>query len=134
MPITLSQAGLVAVFAGGELDGQTELFSYGRLPLAISLRCFTARHHNPSKDDCGFRCIENPDGFTVSTQDKESCLVMNGLQTQSARVYNLIDEVARLVVMGMSHLCISPQSAQTADVVAMFNAGLDGVLKPTGLR
>ena len=134
MPIELSQAGLAAVFAGGELDRQTEVFSYGCLPLAISPRCFTARHHNLSMDDCGFRCIGNPDGFTASTQDKESFLVINDLQTQSARVCNLIDEVARLVAMGMSHLRISPQSAQAADVVAMFNAGLDGVLKPTGLR
>ena len=131
MPIELSQAGLAEVLRGGELDMQTEVFSYGRLPLAISARCFTARYHNLSKDDCGFRCIEHPDGVTVATQDNEPFLVMNGLQTQSARVYSLIDEVASTITMGVSHIRITPQSTQTADVVAMFRAALDGVTDAT---
>ena len=122
MPIELSQAGLCEVLRGDDLDMETEVFSYGRLPLAVSARCFTARYNNLSKDDCGFRCIEHPDGLTVSTQDDEAFLVMNGLQTQSARVYNLIDELAGMIAMGVSHVRISPQSAQTADVVAKFHA------------
>jgi collagenase-like PrtC family protease len=42
---------------------ETELFGYGRLPLAFSARCFTARHYNLQKDDCQFRCLDHPDGL-----------------------------------------------------------------------
>ena len=126
MPIELSREGLNEVLRLGDLNMQTEVFSYGRLPLAVSARCFTARYHNLSKDECGFRCIENPDGLTVATQEDESFLVMNGLQTQSARVYNLIDEVADMTAMGVNHLRISPQSAGTGDVLARFHAAAQG--------
>ena len=128
MPVELSQAGLRDVLHGPELNMQTEVFSYGRLPLAVSARCFTARYNNLSKDDCGFRCLEHPDGLTVSTQDDEAFLVMNGLQTQSARVYNLIDEVAGMSDMGVSHVRVSPQSAHTAEVITRFHqAALGGL-------
>ena len=122
MPIELSQVGLQDVLREEGLNMQTEVFSYGRLPLAVSARCFTARYNNLTKDDCGFRCIEHPDGLTVATQDDEAFLVMNGLQTQSARVYNLIDEVEQMIAMGVSQLRISPQSSQTAQVVSMFHS------------
>ena len=122
MPIELSQVGLQDVLREDGLNMETEVFSYGRLPLAVSARCFTARYNNLTKDDCGFRCIEHPDGLTVSTQDDEVFLVMNGLQTQSARVYNLIEEVERMMAMGVSQLRISPQSSQTAQVVSMFHS------------
>ena len=122
MPIELSQVGLQDVLRDEGLNMQTEVFSYGRLPLAVSARCFTARYNNLSKDDCGFRCIEHPDGLTVSTQDDEAFLVMNGLQTQSARVYNLVDEVKQMITMGVSHIRISPQSSQTSQVVSMFHS------------
>ena len=107
---------------------QTEVFSHGRLPLAVSARCFTARYNNQSKDDCGFRCIEHPDGLTVSTRDDVTFLAMNGLQTQSARVYNLIDEVGNMIAMGVTHVRISPQSRDTDIVVARFHAAAAGTL------
>ena len=128
MPLELSQAGLCEVLREDNLNIQTEVFSYGRLPLAISARCFTARYNNLSKDDCGFRCLEHPDGLTVSTQDDEAFLVLNGLQTQSARVYNLINDLTGMIEMGVSHFRISPQSTQTAEIVALFHAVTQGTL------
>ncbi len=138
MPIELSHAGLGDVLRDVvremNLNIETEVFSYGRLPLAVSARCFTARYHNLSKDDCGFRCLENPDGLTVSTQDDESFLALNGLQTQSARVYNLINDVADLIETGVNHIRISPQSAQTGDVVAWFEAAIGATLSGAGAQ
>ncbi|MEI6737382.1 MAG: U32 family peptidase [Pseudomonadota bacterium] len=131
MPIELSQMGLREVLNESALNMETEVFSYGRLPLAVSARCFTARYNNLSKDDCGFRCIEHPDGLTVSTQDDEAFLVMNGLQTQSARVYNLVEEVASMIAMGVTHIRISPQSTQTGEVAAQFHAVAQGALCDT---
>jgi collagenase-like PrtC family protease len=49
---------------------ETEVFAYGRLPLAFSARCFTARHFNLQKDTCEFRCLEFADGMPCSRPAK----------------------------------------------------------------
>ena len=45
---------------------ELEVIAWGRLPLAFSARCFTARALDLAKDDCGFRCIEHPDGLPLA--------------------------------------------------------------------
>ena len=47
-PVELPLAALAAIHAGGRLV-PTEVFAYGRMPLAYSARCFTARHHRLNK-------------------------------------------------------------------------------------
>ena len=101
---------------------ETEVLAYGRLPLAFSARCFTARHHNLPKDDCGFRCIEHPDGQLLHTREGEPFLVLNGIQTQSARVLNLINDVPALRALGVDVLRLSPQSQHMAELIAAFDA------------
>ncbi|HOZ94899.1 MAG TPA: U32 family peptidase, partial [Ottowia sp.] len=100
----------------------TEVFAYGRMPLAFSARCFTARHYNLPKDDCGFACIQHPDGQLLKTREGEAFLVLNGIQTQSARVYNLIGDLPELRALGVDVLRLSPQSQHMADIVAAFDA------------
>ena len=39
-----------------------EVFAFGRMPLAISARCFHARAHHLHKDGCQFVCGNDPDG------------------------------------------------------------------------
>ena len=107
---------------------ETEVFSYGRLPLAISARCFTARYNNLTKDDCGFRCGDHPDGLLVSTQDDEAFLAVNGLQTQSARVQDLSAELAAMAAMGVGRVRLSPQSQHMGEVVETFRRVADGAL------
>ncbi len=68
---------------------ETEVFAHGRLPLAYSARCFTARRFNLQKDTCEFRCIDFPDGLTLKTREGEAFLTLNGIQTQSAKIYHL---------------------------------------------
>jgi collagenase-like PrtC family protease len=68
----------------------TEILAYGRLPLAYSARCFTARADNLPKDNCQLRCINHPDGLMLKTQEDKSFLILNGIQTQSALTCNLI--------------------------------------------
>lgn len=101
---------------------QTEVFVHGRLPLAFSARCFTARHHNLPKDDCRFSCIEHPDGLMLKTREQTEFLVLNGIQTQSARVHSLIDAWADLSALGVDVARISPQSMHTADVINLYDA------------
>ena len=105
---------------------QWEVFGYGRLPLAFSARCFTARAHDLSKDDCQFRCIDNPDGLRADTRDGEPLLVFNGVQTQSAAIYNLLPAIADVAALGVDVVRVSPQSEATDAVLTCFRDVLDG--------
>jgi O2-independent ubiquinone biosynthesis protein UbiV len=104
----------------------TEVFAYGRVPLAYSARCFTARRFNLQKDTCEFKCIDFPDGMTISTREGQEFLTLNGIQTQSAKVYNLLADLPDLAAAGVEILRVSPQSTGTADVLAAFRARIDG--------
>ena len=99
----------------------TEVFGYGRLPLAFSARCFTARHLKLSKDDCGFRCIEHPDGLLLSTTEGQAFLTLNGIQTQSAARHCLIGEAVGLRRAGVSSVRLSPVSHGFAEAIARFD-------------
>jgi collagenase-like PrtC family protease len=128
IPLEMGAADLAILQAGRPAGVQTEVFAYGRMPLAFSARCFTARHNNLPKDDCQFRCIDHPDGLLLRTREQEGFLVLNGIQTQSAKVYNLLPEVAQLRALGMDVLRISPQCAHTGEIVALFRAVVDDTL------
>jgi collagenase-like PrtC family protease len=111
---------------------ETEVFAYGKLPLAYSARCFTARHYNLPKDDCQFRCLDHPDGLSLSTREGEAFLTLNGIQTQSAGVYNLINELPALRELGVATLRLSPQSHHMGRIIDAFHAALAGK-NPTDL-
>src|SRR5690606_14847401 len=119
-PADVSRALLIHVRQCKHPGLQWEVFAYGRLPLACSARCFTARAHNLSKDDCHFRCIDNPDGLRAETQDGKPLLAFNGIRTQSAAVYNLLRAVADFVALGVDVVRVSPQSNSITDVLACF--------------
>jgi len=109
---------------------QTEVFAFGRLPLAFSARCFTARHHNLPKDDCRFSCIADPDGMLLSTRENEPFLVLNGIQTQSARVHSLLRDFESAETIGVDVLRLSPQSTSMMDVIRLFDEVRRGALSP----
>src|SRR3990172_2979004 len=54
LPLELSRDILRELQAARPAGIETEVFAYGRMPLAFSARCFTARHYNLPKDDCEF--------------------------------------------------------------------------------
>ena len=99
----------------------TEVFAFGRLPLAFSARCFTARHHHLHKDDCAYRCLDDADGLLLSSGEGQPFLVLNGTQTQSARVYNLLPELAAMEEMGVDVVRISPQAQHTDEIIKLFH-------------
>lgn len=84
-PIELSRERIAALHASRPEGVETEVFAYGRMPLALSARCFTARHYGLNRDDCEYRCIAHPDGLTLSTREGRPFLALNGIQTQSAQ-------------------------------------------------
>lgn len=125
-PVEMSRVALMSILAGAPAGMETEVFAYGRLPLAYSARCFTARHYNLPKDDCQFRCLDHPDGMQLSTREGEPFLTLNGIQTQSAGVYNLIGELPSLRELNIASLRLSPQSRHMGRVVEAFRAALAG--------
>jgi len=125
LPVELSRDSLRALQQHRPAGMATEVFGYGRLPLAFSARCFTARRHNLSKDNCEFRCLDYPDGTPLLTREGQPFLAFNGIQTQSARTCNLIHELDELSQLGVDVLRISPQSAHTFEIVELFRQGLE---------
>lgn len=122
MPLEMSRADLQAMQRPEGV--QTEVFAYGRMPLAFSARCFTARHNNLPKDDCRFGCIDHPDGLLMQTREQRDFLVLNGIQTQSAGVYNLLGDLPALAALGVDVLRISPQSQHTERIAAAFETAM----------
>ncbi|MFT3735840.1 MAG: U32 family peptidase [Rhodocyclaceae bacterium] len=125
-PLEMSATRLALLLQDMPAGMETEVFAWGRLPLAFSSRCFTARHFNLKKDDCQFRCKEYPDGMPLDTREKRHFLIINGIQTQSAATQNLLPHLAELHEQGVDILRISPQSHGTADIVKAFRAALTG--------
>lgn len=110
-------------------DGvETEVFVFGKLPLAFSARCFTARHYGLNKDDCQFKCLEHPSGMTLNTREGQPFLAINGIQTMSAQHYNLLHEVPDLLAMGIDIIRVSPQARQMPQIIAAFDAARRGEL------
>jgi O2-independent ubiquinone biosynthesis protein UbiV len=109
---------------------ETEVFAYGRLPLAHSARCFTARHYNLQKDDCQFRCLDHPDGLVLDTREGQAFLAINGVQTQSANVLSLAHRLDELQETGVDILRLSPQSRSMGRIASLFRDLLDGKLAP----
>jgi collagenase-like PrtC family protease len=121
MPLEMAQDALAAMLVNRPAGLETEVFAYGRMPLAYSARCFTARHRNLPKDDCRFSCMDHADGLPLRTRESEGFLVLNGTQTQSARVYNLANELATMGAMGVDLVRLSPQAQHMAQIIALFD-------------
>lgn len=103
----------------------TEVFGFGRMPLAFSARCFTARHHRLSKDQCEFRCREDADGLLLKTGEGQPFLALNGISTQSASLHCLIAEGDALREAGINRLRLSPCSLGFSEVLEQFDLVLN---------
>jgi len=105
---------------------ETEVFAFGKLPLAFSARCFTARHYGLNKDDCQFKCLDHVEGLTLKTREGTPFLSINGIQTMSAQSYNLLHEIPEMLGMGIDIVRLSPQQAHMAEIIAAFDAARRG--------
>lgn len=109
---------------------EIEIFAYGHLPLAYSARCFTARAENRPKDDCQFCCQNYPEGIPLLSQEGEALFTINGIQTMSASVSNLLADYPALEASGADLLRLSPRAAGMPEVVAAFDAVRNGAMPP----
>ena len=105
---------------------ETEVFVYGKIPLAFSARCFTARHYDLNKDDCQFKCLDHAEGLTLKTREGQDFLCINGIQTMSAQSYNLLHEVPDMLNMGIDIIRISPQKDHINEIISAFDAARRG--------
>ncbi len=131
MPVELSGETLADILSDAQAMGfgdgvETEVFSYGYLPLAYSARCFTARARNLPKDNCQFVCLEYPEGLPLASQEAQAMFTINGIQTLSGQAYNLLPEVEEMKRMGVDIVRLSPQHGQMAEVIAQFRGAIDG--------
>ena len=130
MPLEMKRSDLAIIQRDAPKGMQTEVFAYGRMPLAFSARCFTARHRNLPKDDCRFSCLDHPDGLLLKTREQQDFLVLNGTQTQSAKVYNLVDALGDMQALRVDVVRLSPQSQHMDEVIAVFGAARRSQLTP----
>jgi collagenase-like PrtC family protease len=126
LPVELGLADLADLQAQRPTGLETEVFAFGRLPLAWSARCYTARADDLPKDDCRFRCLDFPDGRMLQTREGNDFLVLNGIQTQSARTHQALGSYADLQGLGVDVLRISPQADLTWRVLELFDRARRG--------
>ena len=126
LPVELGQETLKDLQTLRPEGVETEVFALGRLPLAYSARCYTARSHNLPKDDCQYKCLEYPDGTMLKTREDQEFLVLNGIQTQSALTHQVLEQIPQLQALGVDVLRISPQYNHTFQIIDIFEAALNG--------
>lgn len=125
-PLEGSRAMIEALHNSRPAGVETEVFAFGKLPLAFSARCFTARHYDLNKDDCQFKCLDHAEGLTLKTREGQDFLTINGIQTMSAQSYNLLHEIPEMLRMGIDIARISPQKDHINAIIAAFDAARHG--------
>ncbi|MBF0095847.1 MAG: U32 family peptidase [Magnetococcales bacterium] len=125
LPVELPHAAMRCIMAGDHAP-EMEVFAYGRLPLTFSARCYTARAFHLAKSNCQYKCGDFPDGMEVRTQEDASFLTVNGTQTMSALLYNLLPDLPLLQRMGVNVLRLSPQSKAMPEIVSIWKQTMDG--------
>ena len=114
------------VLADGGVMPELEAIAWGRLPLSFSARCFTARALDVPKDQCGFRCIDYPDGMPLATRDGRPFLRINGISVQGEELTDLGPELPELRALGVDILRLYPQAEGMAEVVRHFDQARAG--------
>ena len=111
-----------ALVAEGGAMPELEVTAWGRLPLSYSARCFTARALDVPKDQCGFRCIDYPDGMPLATREGRPFLRINGISVQGEEITDLGPELPELRALGVDILRLYPQAEGMEAVVRHFDA------------
>ena len=127
LPVELPAASVGALCrATQNLDVSFEVLVFGRMPLALSARCYHARAHGRTKDSCRFVCEEDADGMELRTLGDQPFLAVNGIQTLSYDFLNLINRVDNLRTIGVSRFRLSPHACDMVRVATTFKSLLDG--------
>lgn len=123
-----AEAIAVAASAARDLRLGVEVQVFGRASLAVSARCYHARAHKRTKDNCQFVCEHDSDGMPLRTTDNRAILRVNGIQIQSESYIDLLPEMGRLAADSVTHLRLMPQDVDMVAVADIFRSVLDGTL------
>ncbi len=121
LPGELPRESIEVLAAGKTVDLEVQVF--GRLPLAISARCYHARARGLTKDNCQYACGDDPDGMELETLASEAFVAVNGTQTLSFTCCNLAAEMNE---MGVEYFRLSPQDTDMVAAARIFREILDG--------
>lgn len=125
LPPELPGASVAAMAERSPPGVALEVQAFGRIPLAISARCFHARVHGLHKDGCRYVCGNDPDGLRVETLDRQAFVAINGVQVLSETFCALTGEIAALRQMGVGRFRLSPHACDMVAVAAVFRALAD---------
>jgi len=103
-----------------------EVFAFGRMPLAISARCYHARSYGLTKYSCQYVCAKDTQGMDVGTIAGQPFVTVNGVQTLSHTVHSAISDIDTLRGAGVSALRLSPQDCDMIKVTTLFHQVLAG--------
>jgi len=120
LPLEMPASGIPAILQDSAVA--VEYFAHGHLPLTFSARCYAARAHGLSKQDCRHVCFMNPDGIEMNTLDAHEFATINGTQMMSHRPFTVLDHLPELADYGVDVLRISPQSEGSCEAINAFAA------------
>lgn len=122
----LSLASIKEIARGASVP--IEVFAFGRMPLAISARCYHARSYGLAKDSCQYVCANDTDGMEVDTIDGQPFLAVNGVQTMSHTIHAAIGDITELASASVSALRLSPQDCDMVEVAQLYRDVCDDTL------
>jgi collagenase-like PrtC family protease len=126
LPAELTASALAALARTRPVELEVQVF--GRLPLAVSSRCYHARSRGLGRDGCQFVCAEDGDGMTVETLDGELFLAVNGVQVLSHTYAELSAELPAMRALGVGVFRLWPHRLDMIEVAAVYRRLLDGSL------
>ncbi len=127
-PVEMSGGSIAYCIKNTGIDG--EVFSFGRLPLAFSWRCYTSRSRGLTKTACRRNCKDEPEGMVIRTLEGDPLFTISGTAILSAATYTLAGAVEEMREMGVKALRISPQYKDTGKVIEIFRKRIEGSLAP----
>ncbi|MBF0305037.1 MAG: U32 family peptidase [Alphaproteobacteria bacterium] len=131
LPAEIAGPAIATIAAAAQaLSVEVEVQVFGRLPLAISARCYHARALGLHKDGCQFVCGQDADGMEVTTLDGEAFLAVNGTQTLSQSYHALLPELGALTGAGVTRFRLWPHACDMVAVARLFRDVLDGHAEP----
>jgi O2-independent ubiquinone biosynthesis protein UbiV len=139
MPVELDANTLKDILADADAMGlkdkiETEVFSFGHMPLAFSARCFTARFRKLAKDDCQLVCQDYPEGLAMDSQEGEQFFTINGIQTQSGKIQHLLPHWKQMEEVGVDIMRLSPQPHHMTEVIQRYAQVINGESSDTDVE
>jgi len=123
LPAELAATAIATLAAAAPVEIEVQVF--GRLPLALSARCYHARAHGLAKDGCRFVCGENREGLVATTLDGTPFVAVNGTQTLSVPLLEASAEIGALAEAGVGWFRLWPQALDMVAVATVYRDLLD---------